>query len=180
MLEGKFVAYASQDEADAAVPAAPAVSADSVQVLDLQSQLDEVTRERDELKGQVGTLTTERDQAAQDVSVLRAARDYLQTGLDTKRAEWDEERAQLQADFDSKTAKWETLKAALRQETAVALERVTELEGQFQASQEQGNPDSPDTRTNAELRTALDAKGVSYPSGANKAALQALAAEHGA
>jgi hypothetical protein len=73
----------------------------------------------------------------------------------------------------------ETLES-VKAELNTAQERITELEGQLQASQDQGNPDSADTRTNAELRAALDAKGVQYDAKLNKAALQALAAEHSA
>jgi hypothetical protein len=68
---------------------------------------------------------------------------------------------------------------SVQAELATAQERITELEGQLQASQDQGNPDSADTRTNAELRAALDTKGVQGLRDLNKAALQALAVEHG-
>jgi hypothetical protein len=72
----------------------------------------------------------------------------------------------------------ETLES-VKAELKIAQERITELEGQLQASQDQGNPDSADTRTNAELRAALDTKGVQGLRDLNKAALQALAVEHG-
>ena len=57
--------------------------------------------------------------------------------------------------------------------------RIAELEAQLAAQADAGNPDSTDTRTNAELKAALDAKSVAYDARLNKAALQALAAEHG-
>ena len=67
---------------------------------------------------------------------------------------------------------------SVQAELKTAQERISELEGQLQASQDQGNPDSTDTRTNAQLRDALDAKGVQGLANLNKAALQALAVEH--
>jgi hypothetical protein len=54
--------------------------------------------------------------------------------------------------------------------------RIAELE----AAAEQGAEGSTDTRSNAQLKAALEARGVAVPAGANKAALQALAAERGA
>ena len=72
----------------------------------------------------------------------------------------------------------ETLES-VQEQLNTAQARITELEGQLQASQDQGNPDSADTRTNAELRAALEVKGVQGLANLNKAALQALAVEHG-
>ena len=71
----------------------------------------------------------------------------------------------------------ETLES-VQEQLRTAQDRISELEGQLQASQDQGNPDSTDTRTNAQLRDALDAKGVQGLANLNKAALQALAVEH--
>ena len=59
-----------------------------------------------------------------------------------------------------------------------AQQRIAQLEAQLSQSQEQGDPNSTDTRTNNELKAALTAKGVSYPANANKAALQQLAADN--
>lgn len=56
--------------------------------------------------------------------------------------------------------------------------RIAELEVQLAANAESGDPSSSDTRTNAELKAALDGKGVQYDARLNKAGLQALAAEH--
>lgn len=56
--------------------------------------------------------------------------------------------------------------------------RIAELEAQLAAQTEAGDPSSSDTRTNAELKAALDSKGVQYDARLNKAGLQALAAEH--
>ena len=61
---------------------------------------------------------------------------------------------------------------------SAAQQRIADLEALLATQADAGNPDSTDTRTNAELKAALDAKGVTYDARLNKAGLQALAAEH--
>ena len=61
---------------------------------------------------------------------------------------------------------------------SAAQQRIADLEAQLASQADAGNPDSTDTRTNAELKAALDAKGVPYDARLNKAGLQALAVEH--
>ena len=88
----------------------------------------------------------------------------------------DEQGKVLVAEQPSGAATLESVQVELTQAQA----RIAELEAQLAAQGEAGDPSSSDTRTNAELKAALDAKGVQYDARLNKAGLQALAAEHGA
>ena len=63
----------------------------------------------------------------------------------------------------------------LREQLQTALARVTELEG----PQDDDDQTSTDARTVAQLKEALDARGVQYEASAKKAALQEFAALNG-
>jgi len=144
-------------------------------------QLAEVTTERNEALG--------REQGkSEEIGRLTEARDLLTGQL-----------GEVKAELESKTAKWQTERDDLKQQLTTMTgyrdaaandanafrTQISDLQAQLATAQAAtSDPETPapgdtDQRTKAELKAALDGKGVTYDASLRRDGLLALAAEHG-
>ena len=119
---------------------------------------------------------------------LKGELDKVQASHAAAKVEWGKERDSLLIDTADALKREDALKAELESAQSDFIQyqndlpslkaRVAELEAGESGDGPQ--PGDTDTRTRAQLKAALDAKGIGYDAAANRPALLALAAEHSA
>jgi len=159
-----------------------------------RAEYDRVVQDSQTQALQLAEVTTERNEAlgreqgkSEEAGRLTEVRDLLTSQL-----------GEVKADLEKKTAEWQTERDDLKQQLTTMTgyrdtaandangfrTQIGDLQTQLATAQAAtSDPETPapgdtDQRTKAELKTALDGKGVTYAPNLNRDGLLALAAEH--
>jgi chromosome segregation ATPase len=148
------------------------VNANGVEVGSPEEQLQKFN-DLESLRQRVRELIEERDRLQEEIDDDAGATDQ---NLLNELAQVKTERDGLKQQVEATAA----AQAGAADQVAALQARIAELEGQVaaQGDGENAKPGDTDQRTKAELKTALDRKGVTYAPNTNRDGLLALAAEH--